>query len=628
MATRDCVSRTIAASVLKEALSQDLEVADAFRRARRAEVILQRTGVKDDSKWNIAITNGGTEEKWYAGFSEVLSQVHPSTELTDDGLKSVSDYVCHVADSLLLHCVREQNVKITDGVITDAHLLVALPVVLDDKEIYKHAKNEGRKAVTKLLGSNGGTAGLQFDHTYIGELVHTVCDIRATPSATAYLAAVLEYMSAEVLELSGTQCSKHNANGINLEHVLLAVQNDEELAKIEEIYAELMRKIAAEKHSEAAAQKKALEEAAAAVAAAEAAVAAAEAAAGPWNVVAKGKGKHKGGKKEAASAAAEGNKENTANLATDKETPTPSVAAAGTEIKRVNWDEAVIAAMPSWSQGFTRLLHHIGSSMPTPVKLVFADDGLGEIISLTSSVANAIVLQSVAYACGSGHSKASSKLADIAKEPAVSSSGSGGDVKGIEIGLETVKKAFSKIFNAEPQTELGADATHQANHTPGPNAQLQEPRVDSCKSHVYAHAVGDGDQAVEAHRAVRSLSADSHFFVSPADVLHVVRQVTGPSVHCAEDAAVFLTAVIGYFAAEAVQAAARLLAHQSQRNGDASCLEVARCRVCLEGVQGVVFVPCGHVCACRECAGVVMSSDRKCPVCRAKARSTMNVYLC
>ncbi|KAH7846215.1 hypothetical protein Vadar_011300 [Vaccinium darrowii] len=50
--------------------------------------------------------------------------------------------------------------------------------------------------------------------------------------APIYLAAVLEYLAAEVLELSGNAARDNKKNRINPRHVLLAVRNDDELAKL------------------------------------------------------------------------------------------------------------------------------------------------------------------------------------------------------------------------------------------------------------------------------------------------------------------------------------------------------------------------------------------------------------
>ncbi|KAJ0908700.1 putative transcription factor Hap3/NF-YB family [Helianthus annuus] len=76
-------------------------------------------------------------------------------------------------------------------------------------------------------------AGLQFPVGRLGRyLKKGRYAKRVGTGAPVYLAAVLEYLAAEVLELAGNAARDNKKNRIIPRHVLLAVRNDEELGKL------------------------------------------------------------------------------------------------------------------------------------------------------------------------------------------------------------------------------------------------------------------------------------------------------------------------------------------------------------------------------------------------------------
>ncbi|KAI3770710.1 hypothetical protein L6452_01851 [Arctium lappa] len=87
---------------------------------------------------------------------------------------------------------------------------------------------EKKKPVQKSI-----RAGLQFPVSRVARyLKKGRYSERTGIGAPIYLAAVLEYLAAEVLELAGNAARDNKKNRINPRHVQLAVRNDEELAKL------------------------------------------------------------------------------------------------------------------------------------------------------------------------------------------------------------------------------------------------------------------------------------------------------------------------------------------------------------------------------------------------------------
>ena len=91
----------------------------------------------------------------------------------------------------------------------------------------KGGKSGKAKTSSTKATSKSSKAGLQFPVGRIGRLLRNAKYAeRVGAGAPVYLAAVLEYLAAEVLELAGNAAKDNKKNRINPRHILLAVRND------------------------------------------------------------------------------------------------------------------------------------------------------------------------------------------------------------------------------------------------------------------------------------------------------------------------------------------------------------------------------------------------------------------
>mmetsp|Transcript_24221 Transcript_24221/g.24513 ORF Transcript_24221/g.24513 Transcript_24221/m.24513 type:complete len:147 (+) Transcript_24221:129-569(+) len=94
-------------------------------------------------------------------------------------------------------------------------------------------KGKGGRGDKKTSVTSSTKAGLQFPVGRIGRYLRKgKYATRMGAGAPVYLAAVLEYLCAEILELAGNAARDNKKSRIIPRHITLAVKNDEELNKL------------------------------------------------------------------------------------------------------------------------------------------------------------------------------------------------------------------------------------------------------------------------------------------------------------------------------------------------------------------------------------------------------------
>ena len=123
--------------------------------------------------------------------------------------------------------IRKSDIKIK---IWRAHVSSILSTRVNFLNMSGRGKGKAKGAKSKTRSSR---AGLQFPVGRIHRLLRKGNYAkRVGAGAPVYMAAVLEYLSAEILELAGNAARDNKKSRIIPRHLQLAVRNDEELNKL------------------------------------------------------------------------------------------------------------------------------------------------------------------------------------------------------------------------------------------------------------------------------------------------------------------------------------------------------------------------------------------------------------
>ena len=179
---------------------------------------------------------------------KVLKQLHPNTAISKDVKSQINGFLNYFgvtfANSANFFTSKRLNGKKSKSVLSSRLIQCITRHVLPG-ELSKHAVSEGTKAVTKYMSrepsfdANGkkirssrtARAGLQFSVSVAEKFLRDI-GRKVSKGASVYLAGVMEYICAEIIELAGNAARDNKKTRINSRHLFLAVENDEELSKM------------------------------------------------------------------------------------------------------------------------------------------------------------------------------------------------------------------------------------------------------------------------------------------------------------------------------------------------------------------------------------------------------------
>lgn len=176
----------------------------------------------------------------FLGIYKVLKQVHSECGITLSAISQINNIISYTAMKLAITCkFIAANFNIDEGI--DIRTMKCATYLIIPGEIGKYAVSEGTKAVTKFKStynsSNEGRtrsmdAGLTFNCMRVEDIIKRyIARKHVTNSSVVYLSAVLEYLTAEILELSGNAARDNRKYKITPAHINICQMGDHELSK-------------------------------------------------------------------------------------------------------------------------------------------------------------------------------------------------------------------------------------------------------------------------------------------------------------------------------------------------------------------------------------------------------------
>lgn len=172
----------------------------------------------------------------------VLKMVHSEVGVTREALTEMNELVLITARRII-DVISQLNAAIGSETVGHREVESALRIVLTD-DLCDHAVSAGDVALTKFRSSStdesntakyrNARAGIQFSIPRAEKLIRDCVSgvSRVSSGAPVFLAAVLEYLSAEILTLAGTNTLETKHKRITPRNILFAIGTDPELSKL------------------------------------------------------------------------------------------------------------------------------------------------------------------------------------------------------------------------------------------------------------------------------------------------------------------------------------------------------------------------------------------------------------
>jgi histone H2A len=155
---------------------------------------------------------------------KVLKQVHPDITITTEAINEMNLLIHSVAEGIInksSHLAKTNKKK----TISSREIQTAVRLCFPG-DLSQYAVSAGTKAL-------GDRTGLQFPVKRTEGLIRHHSSVeRVGADAPVFLSAVLEYLTAELLQLAGHSTRDNRARRIAPRYLQLAIRSDEEMSKL------------------------------------------------------------------------------------------------------------------------------------------------------------------------------------------------------------------------------------------------------------------------------------------------------------------------------------------------------------------------------------------------------------
>ena len=180
--------------------------------------------------------------------NRVLKDVHFNIQLSENARSQICSFLCTVGTKVAQEATFLANTKFGKSkedsklrTLTARDIQNAVILVIPG-ELAKFGVSAGTKAVTRFVSSGRGTkqnpvpatrrAGIIFPPSLAEKIIRNNHCGKVGSTASVYLAAVLEYLCAEVLELSGNAVRDMNSSRITARSIATAIELDAEINQL------------------------------------------------------------------------------------------------------------------------------------------------------------------------------------------------------------------------------------------------------------------------------------------------------------------------------------------------------------------------------------------------------------